>query len=351
MKSFRQFSRRGSVLVAVLGIVALMAALMVSFMQEASDRVRYNGLAQNGGDLRERAYSALDLSLASIAQIAEIDNGLRASSQGWGDPLKYAGFTPYDDCEISVTCTDECAKFPLATMTEQQIAALFEELDVSSTDSGKLAEAVLDWMDNDDTARLDSVDGDDYENATIPCKPSNMVPRTWEEFRLMDHFPAFFIGEDGRPTQLFTDFMSEVSLYNSDAVNINDAPEKVVDTLAEMGDFDADQVVRKMAGSDGIRGTSDDLVLTDGSEFGDSVPVLVAYSTQLLRLRVVASRGDTHFSLDVLVKYTGPAKTTNATTGTSTRLSGGYDDFPENPETALSYPFSIVQLTETRVAP
>jgi general secretion pathway protein K len=351
MKRKLQSKTKASVLIAVLGIIALVSALLVSFLWEATDRIRYNGLAQNGGDLRERAYGALEVSLASIAQIAEIDNGLRATSQGWGDPLQYAGFTPYDDCEVSVTCTDESAKLPLAAMNAQQISTLFEQMDLSSSDADKLAQSLIDWMDDNDTAQLDGMDGDDYEKAEIPCKPSNMVPRSWEEFALMDRFPAFFRDEKGAPTQLFTDFTNAVSLYNDAGVNVNDASDLVLNALGELGGFEWEQAVKNMEGFDGIRGTADDKILASASDLGTGSAPLATFSAQLIRLRVVASRGETHFALDILLKYSGPAKVTNAATGTSTKLSGGYEDFPDNPESVLAYPFTILQLTETRMAP
>jgi hypothetical protein len=349
-RAFQSMRKKGSILVAVLGMIALMAALLISFMDEAVTRIRMNGLLDEGTDLRERAYSAMEVSLAAIAQLGEIDDGLRSKAQGWGDPLQYAGFTPYDDCEIKVVCDDEAAKLPLAIMSEKQIAALFEEMDISSSDADKYALLILDWMDANDEARLDSFDGDDYEKTTIPCKPTNAVPRSWDEFLKIEGLRQVFLDEEGKPTPLFENFKSAVSLYNDGDVNINDAPDLVIATLGELGNFEEDDVIRDLAGDDDIRGTIDDTIMSKTDELGSSDVPLAAFTTQLIRIRVVATRGEAKFSIDALLKYKG-ASSTNSSITTKSKLNGGYDDFPTDPASTLSYPFTVVQLTETRIAP
>jgi type II secretory pathway component PulK len=344
------FRRKGSILIAVLGLIALLSALLISFMDEAVQRIRFNGLLDEGSDLRERAYSALDVSLASIAQIGEIDDGLRSKAQGWGEPLKYAGIDLYDDCEISVTCEDETAKLPLAVMSEAQLKALFEEMDISTSDADRLTLRILDWMDANNDARLDSFDGDDYEKTTIPCKPTNAVPRSWDELLKIEGVRQLFLDENGKPTLLFDQFKSAVSLQNDGSVNVNDAGDLVLATLGNLGGFDEDKVIRTLAGDDDVRGTIDDTIMSKVSELGVGEVPLATFSTQLIRLRVVVSRGESRFQLDVLLKYKGPSSTSSTTVAQS-KLSGGYDDFPADPAARLSYPFTIVQLVENRAAP
>jgi hypothetical protein len=338
---------KGSVLVAVLGLIALLSAMMISFLGEATERIKFNGLLDNRTDLRERAYSAMEVSLASIAEIAEIDDGLKSAAQGWNEPLKYADFKPYDDCELKVTCEDESAKLPLAILSEKQIAEIFEKMDFSSSDADRYALFILDWMDSDDDARLDSLDGEDYETAEDPCKPTNAVPRSWNEFLKIKELKRVFLDKDGNPTEAFEKFKSAVSLYSTNNVNVNDASPFVISVLAELGGFDEEPVMRTLEGSDGVRGTNDDKIATSASDLGATQIPLSAFTTQLIRLRVVASRGDSHFTIDALLTYKGTAKTSTSAT-IKTKLSNGYEDFPKDPASTLAYPFKIVQLTETR---
>jgi hypothetical protein len=339
------------VLIAVLGLIALLSVLMISFMGEAVERIKYNGLMDRGTDLRERAYSGLEVALASISQLAEIDDGLRCLSQGWGRPLEYAAFTPFDDCELSVVCEDESAKLPLAALNEQELAALLEELNLPGADAEKLSTALLDWMDPDDKARLNGADGADYERALTPCVPSNAVPRSWEELKLVEGFRGWFLDADGAPTALFLEFQRCVSLLNPSKVNINDAPEPVLRMLGELDRFDDDKLLRTMDGNDGLRGTVDDEILNSVDQLSAGGEVrLAAFDAQLLRLRVVVTRGDAHFSLDVLLQLRAHSTVSNSASGTKTRLNNAYKDFPRNPSAALSYPFTILQIIENRRA-
>jgi len=349
--SIQSIRRRGSVLIAVLGLIALISVLMVSFMGEAVERIKYNGLLDRSTDLRERAYSGLEIALASVSQIAEIDEGLRSVSQGWGDPLGYAGFTPFEDCELSVTCEDESAKLPLAAMNEQEIAALLEELNMPDSDAEKLSTALLDWMDPDDQTRLNGADGADYERAQTPCIPSNAVPRSWEEFKLIDGFRPWFLDADDAPTAMFLEFQRCVSLLNPSKVNINDAPEPVLRTLGELYRFDEQKLLREIGGDDGVRGNVDDKILSEAGQLSADGDVrLAAFDAQLLRLRVVATRGDAHFSLDALVQIKSHSIVSNRASGMKTRLNNAYKDFPRDPDTVLSYPFTILQIIENRRA-
>jgi type II secretory pathway component PulK len=341
---------KGSVLIAVLGLVALLSAMMISFLAEATERIKFNGLLDRGSDLRERAYSGLEVSLAAIAQIAEIDDGLKSAAQGWTYPLGYADFTPFDDCELKVTVEDESAKLPLASMNESQLAAVFEELDFSASDASRFALFILDWMDSDDDARLDSMDGEDYEDAVEPCVPSNAVPRSWNEFLKIKDMRSIFLDENGSPNEKFETFKAAVSLYSTGTVNINDANPFVIGVLAELGSFDDVQMLRTLEGTDRIRWTNDDKIATSASDLSVSDIPLASFSPQLLHLRVVASRGDSHFTIDTLMKYKGKAKTSTSAT-IKTRLNSGYEDFPKDPASTLAYPFKVLQLTETRTTP
>jgi len=348
-KSQQLKRRKGSILIAVLGLIALLSALMISFMAEAVERIRYNGLLDKGSDLRERAYSGLEVSLAAISQLGEIDDGLRSCSQGWGTPLQNIGFTPFDDCELSVVCEDESGKLPLANMNEDELATLFEELGIGGSDADKLATALLDWMDPNDNPRINGTDGEDYERAGIPCIPTNAVPRSWEEFYLIDGFRLYFQNDDGSPTELFKQFKQAVSLQNSSTVNINDASAFVIRVLAEIGDFDEDQILRLLEGDDRVRGNDDDKILEAADELSARNDIrLAAFKAQLLRVRVVASRGDARFTLDAFLQYKGASSSGTAHGLTKSRLNNAYKDFPDNPASSLSYPFTILQITENR---
>lgn len=334
-------------MIAVLGLIALLSVLMVSFIGEAVERIRYNGLLDRTNDLRERAYSGLETALAGIAQTAEIDDGLRSQAQGWGEPLQYAALTLFDDCTLDITCQDESALLPLAIMSEEQLVTLFEELDIPSGDAERMAIALLDWMDPNDTARINGMDGEDYEREPAPCVPSNAVPRSWEEFLLIRGFADYFRNSDGTPSEAFDLFRQSVSLHNESGVNINNASPFVIQVLSEICDFDEVQLLRELEGDDRQRGTMDDEIFDDETGIdaqGDTD--LLSYKAQLLRVRVVALRGEARFSLDALVQHNSGTRSTSGGALSTSSLKDDYKDFPSAPESALAYPFKIVQISE-----
>jgi general secretion pathway protein K len=276
---------------------------------------------------------------------------LSSYAQGWNEPLNYAGFTPFDDCTLDVSVQDESARLPLVKMSTKQLTVFFEEMDVPSGDAERLADVIADWMDANDSATSNSYDGEDYEKTEIPCKPTNALPRSFDELLLVEGLRPYFIDKDGVRTELFRVFKESFSLQNDSTVNINNAPDFVLRVLAEIGDFDDQQVLRRLEGTDRRRGTSDDEILDSTSELSSTGDVaLVGFSAQLLRVRVVASRGESHYAVEALVqlKSGGGSGKSSADSGTKPKLSGAYEDFPDSPASTLAYPFKILQLTENQ---
>ena len=162
-RPFQQRAGRGSVLIAVLALIALLSFIMIEFMEEAMTKIRYYGLFYNRDDLRTEAYSALETSLAVINEIREIDRGLYSPVQGWGAPLRYAQ-VPFDPTvDISVRVVDESGKIPLATASPLLLNILFEEMGIEFTVAQLLTDSLLDWTDTDDLTRLNGAEADRYE--------------------------------------------------------------------------------------------------------------------------------------------------------------------------------------------
>ena len=105
---------RASILAAVLGMIALASFVVLAFMQEATDRIKYSGLFQNRDELRVEAYSLLDATIAVISEIQEIDGALYSPNQGWNDPLGYAQIEINNDLKIEINIEDETGKISLS---------------------------------------------------------------------------------------------------------------------------------------------------------------------------------------------------------------------------------------------
>ena len=82
--------QKGSVLIAVLAIIALLAFLTTKFIDDSVNDLEYQALFKQPTDLRALAYNTLEITLAVIHEIATIDDGnIYHYEQGWQNPLQY----------------------------------------------------------------------------------------------------------------------------------------------------------------------------------------------------------------------------------------------------------------------
>jgi len=304
----QQRGQRGSIIVLVLIFVVLLTFIVVAFLEEASARVKYYGLFHNRDDLRVDAYSALEIALAVINQYREVEGALWGPSQGWGNPLAETDFKPAHAQAVQISFEDESAKLPLQSMEYDDLLVLFDVLGFDLPEAEALADGLLDWTDEDDLRRLNGYDGDDYDDREPPYRPSNAPIVTWDEFRLIEPWAEHFWDENGIPNENWSRFRSAVSLYHTGPVNINQANETVLEVLSEKGLIDPRSLAYYKNGADGELGTEDDRLIREGQ--GSSNFILaqnneISTSIELLRVTVVASRGEARFVVEALVTWAG----------------------------------------------
>ena len=81
---------KGSVLIAVLAIISLLAFLTTKFIDDSVKDLEYQALFKQPTDFRALAYNTLEITLAVIHEIATIDDGnIHHYEQGWQNPLQY----------------------------------------------------------------------------------------------------------------------------------------------------------------------------------------------------------------------------------------------------------------------
>ena len=98
------------------------------------------------------------------------------------------------DVEVAATAVDESAKIDVNAAPETLLRGLFERVaGVDADTAAKLADAVQDWRDPDDTRRPNGAEEADYRAAGLPQKPPNMGFETvMEVARVMGVTPAVF---------------------------------------------------------------------------------------------------------------------------------------------------------------
>jgi hypothetical protein len=142
-------STRSSVLVIVLVTIVFTAAALVALIEQASTDLLVESRAVAARRLRREAYSALEVTLATLQGFVTAGNGLHHPAEGWGDPLGFAGWTPREGCTAEVTLEDESGKLPLPRADATVLANLFESWSLTPADAQRLTDALLGWMRKD----------------------------------------------------------------------------------------------------------------------------------------------------------------------------------------------------------
>ncbi len=352
---------KGSVIVFVLGIIALLSFILVSFMDEAVARIKYYGLFYHRNELRVEAISAFETTLAVINEIRQIDKGLYSTAQGWGNPLKYAEVDLGEDISISVSIEDESSKLSLPFVLKLNdfdlLRDIFIEFEIDLVEAGELASSILDWTDRDDGTQINGAEKDYYENQSPPYQPPNDIIKSWEEIKLIKGFDTAFFDEEGRPNNKFRLLKDTFSIYYNGKVNIQSANQVIRNIINRIDGYDTESLFDYIAGDDGEANTEDDRFITGNNDQGF---VGVAppqnsrlFSTQVsaMKVNVTASRGEASFLISALVTWKGSSPSiSNAPQPAIPRKENINPEVTTIPNKTrsdnLSYPFEIIRMTE-----
>ena len=333
----RSSERRGSVLVAVLAIVLLLSFIVTRFIEEAVEDLEYLSIFNEPSDVRSFTYSMLEVALATVNEVALIDEGkLYAPEQGWMDPIYYAGIEIPHGWEVQVHIQDESGKLPINTMDEATLNQMLEEsFDFEFGTARELSSMLLDWIDPDEIRRLNGAESEDYLRRNPPYRAANAPLQSLNELRLIEIWEEEFFDQEGRPNDRFTQLENMVSLINSGAVNLNTSTEPVLELLALQNGFEEDRIF------DGLQDLPY-LTTTPGSTNAQNCSVEV----QLLRVTVSVLRGRVPFTVSALIEPI-PEKESTSSSNTPGRSSA---DAPKtgvgSEQDAIKYPFNILQVSE-----
>jgi Type II secretion system (T2SS), protein K len=233
--------RGGSIIILVMVTLLFTSAALVAFLDRAGTDLMVDARSAQAARLRPDAYSALEVTLAVLQDFRRADgNQLRAPSEGWSDPLGWAGWTPSDpNHTVEVSFQDESAKIPLLHADQPTLLNLFESVGYGSMAAGdaqKLVDGILGWIRQDYTPA--SAIQPDYQQSVLPYAAPGRSPRSMSELAAIDTVRDVFFDADGRPNDLWWQFYSDFSLFNFGRVNINAAN---ADVLTAVGQFDTSQ--------------------------------------------------------------------------------------------------------------
>lgn len=308
----------------VLAIVMLLSLLVFAFVEEAQQQIRHSAVYPQQDDLRRAAYDGLEATMATLAAFKEVEEQLWGPAQGWGDPLKFAHFTPSDGVEVSVRIEDDSSRLPFNSLDYDQLVALFDYLGVPDYQSAEIADSILDWGDEDDLKRLNGFDGDEYERLDPPFRPANRPPRDWSELERIPAVREALFDEEGNPGSAWKRLRQMASLDYTGAINLNTAQPEVLYALEELQVLDAQEVIDYR---DGFRSdsTEDDRYYRTINNAPVQNKQLVTVNVQRLWIEVTARRGDAAFTLLAYVQ-TGNAGRNNQQRGDDEDNGSGDDN-------------------------
>ncbi|MBI5577326.1 MAG: type II secretion system minor pseudopilin GspK [Deltaproteobacteria bacterium] len=146
---------------------------------------------------------------------------------------------------VTVVVEDEDRKFNLNKLVlpngnapdEQRLAVFRKLLTVLGIDP-LVAEATVDWLDNDDTTRSGGAESSYYMSLPVPYRAKNDLFDTLDEFRLVR----------GVTKEDFEKLKPFVTIYSGGTVNINTAPKEILMSLSAGKDAsDAVEISEAMA--------------------------------------------------------------------------------------------------------
>lgn len=164
---------RGVALVLVIWATALLTVTLAGFVLIA----RAEGLiARHHLDgVRARLAAEAGVHFA-VYKLSELEPAAR-----WiGDGRSYR--VELGETTVEVALTDESGKIDLNAADEVVLKSLFTQTGgLPEEEAAALADAILDWRDEDDLVRANGAERDDYRRAGFPYRPSNRAFATVEE--------------------------------------------------------------------------------------------------------------------------------------------------------------------------
>ena len=347
-------------LVIVLVTLLFTSVALVGFIEQASNDLLVESRAAAAKRLRREAYSALEVTLATLSSFSQADNGLHHPAEGWNDPLGFAGWTPREGGTADVTFVDESGKIPLSHADTAAFVSLFESWQMPAADAQKLSDALLVWMKKDFVPA--SGEPTDYDQMAIPYAAPGRSLRSYSELAAIDYAREVFYDEQGRPNDRWRRFTEAFSLYNYSQANLNAASP---DVLAALGftDLSQQQKVTEYIGGTGanvVQGPRWFSSATDAASVlgSGALPAMAGVQIRALRVNITIREGGSSFRLTAVVSPSGGATIVkSAATLASSPASGNPASpapaspatpaaAPTTPAARLNYPFTLLEIIE-----
>jgi general secretion pathway protein K len=191
-------SERGAALLVVLLLVVAMAALASTALEDIRFAVRRTANVESMGQAQWYALGAETLAKARLQQVLSRSGGQVALEGGWsGAPVVY----PIENGAIRMRLTDRGGCFNLNSVVSgepesyapnptgvAQFQQLLIALEVPEVEALGLADALVDWIDSDNTRRPFGAEDEAYERRPTPYRTAGHLLAEETELRAIQGF-------------------------------------------------------------------------------------------------------------------------------------------------------------------
>lgn len=229
---------RGSALLVVLWVIALLSFLIVTSMMVVMQDVETVAARRLVFRARQLAESGLAIGANPLVKS--------------GDPVLRKDVGPAESYEVNIT-TEESRVNISALLTEERrviLERLFGSWGLRPLEAQEVVDALMDWVDADDFKRLKGAEKEDYKKDGFNDRPYNRPFQSLDEVTLARGMDLV--------AQANPAWRSVFTLWGSGALDINEAPAELIAIVADAPLSAARSLVAERNGPDGIPHTKDD---------------------------------------------------------------------------------------------
>ncbi|MDP1579521.1 MAG: type II secretion system protein GspK [Candidatus Didemnitutus sp.] len=341
-----QLSRnRGAVIVLVLVTVLLASFLLAAFLRRSGTELLADARAGEQRRLRAEAYSALETTLAILADFRAAEGALRSPVEPWGEALAVSGYVPEDGREVAVTFADESGKLSLPTASEAELQTMMEFAGIERNEAERMATVLHAWMRKTDEHAVPDFNAPDYSHSEPAYRPAGRPLRSWGELAAAELERHLFFDEDGRMTPEGEAFVRETSLFSFPRVNLNSANSGVLTALGMgAGSVTALEQHRTRPRTTGDLGVFRSLTEAGTALGAAELPERAGTNIEVLRINVAVSQGSVVYRLSVVITP-GSGTAPRARGATETENTGAVTAPPPERK-MLNYPFAVLEIRE-----
>lgn len=241
MRARRAGDDKGVVLLITLMILVLIVTLVWEVFRVGARAAQTGAFGRDS--IRAGLVAEAGIAAARVAlRLDADDNNYDTLDEIWSRPVPTIDL---GEGTIQIVVEDEERKININRLVlkngnapdDQRLAVFRRLLEILDIDPS-LADAVVDWLDNDETPRVGGAESAFYLSRKFPHKSKNDLFDTVEELRLVR----------GVTQEVFEKIRPFITVYSSGKVNINTAPVQVLMALsAGQGEADVGEITEALA--------------------------------------------------------------------------------------------------------